>query len=40
MCIGRVRNSLLLSLVARCIEAIDVCIWRMFLSMPVSKAAV
>ena len=30
MCGGGVRNILLLPLVARCIETIDVCIWRMF----------
>ena len=30
MCGGGVRSILLLSLVARCIETIDVCIWRMF----------
>ena len=29
MCDGGVR-SILLSLVARCLETIDVCIWRMF----------
>ena len=29
MC-GGVRSILLLPLVARCIETIDVCIWRMF----------
>ena len=28
MCGGGVRSILLLSLVARCIETIDVCIWR------------
>ena len=27
---GGVRSILLLSLVARCLETIDVCIWRMF----------
>ena len=30
MCGGRVRSILLLPLVARCLETIDVCIWRMF----------
>ena len=30
MCGGGVRSILLLFLVARCIETIDVCIWRMF----------
>ena len=30
MCDGAVRIILLLPLVARCIETIDVCIWRMF----------
>ena len=30
MCDGGVRSILLLSLVARCLETIDVCIWRMF----------
>ena len=30
MCGGDVRSILLLSLVARCIEIMDVCIWRMF----------
>ena len=30
MCDGGVRSILLLPLVARCIETIDVCIWRMF----------
>ena len=30
MCGGDVRSILLLPLVARCIETIDVCIWRMF----------
>ena len=35
MCGGGVRSMLLLSLVARCIETIDVCIWRMFVFMSV-----
>ena len=30
MCGGGMRSILLLSLVARSIETIDVCIWRMF----------
>ena len=30
MCGGGARSILLLSLVARCLETIDVCIWRMF----------
>ena len=30
MCGGGVRTILLLPLVARCLETIDVCIWRMF----------
>ena len=33
MCTGGVRSMLLLSLVARCLETIDVCIWRMFVFM-------
>ena len=33
MCGGDVRSILLLPLVARCIETIDVCIWRMFIFM-------
>ena len=32
---GGVRSNLLLPLVARCLETIDVCIWRMFLFMSV-----
>ena len=35
MCGGGVRSILLLSLVARCLETIDVCIWRMFIFMSV-----
>ena len=35
MCGGGVRRILLLPLVARCIETIDVCIWRMFVFMSV-----
>ena len=30
MCGGGVRSILLLPLVARCVETIDVCIWRIF----------
>ena len=30
MCGGGVRSILLLPLVARCLETIDVCIWHMF----------
>ena len=33
MCGGGVRSILLLPLVARCIETIDVCTWRMFVSI-------
>ena len=32
---GGVRSMLLLPLVARCLETIDVCIWRMFVFMSV-----
>ena len=35
MCVGGVRSILLLPLVARCIETIDVCIWRMLVFMSV-----
>ena len=36
VCGGGVRSSLLLPLVAtRCLETIDVCIWRMFVFMSV-----
>ena len=35
MCSGGVCSILLLSLVARCLETIDVCIWRMFVFMSV-----
>ena len=35
MCVGGVRSILLLSLVARCLETIDVCMWRMFVFMSV-----
>ena len=35
MCGGGVHNILLLPLVARCLETIDVCIWRMFVLMSV-----
>ena len=33
VCGGGVRSILLLPLVARCLETIDVCIWRMFLCL-------
>ena len=35
ICGGGVRIILLLPLVARCLETIDVCIWRMFVVMSV-----
>ena len=35
MCGGGVREILSLPLVARCLETIDVCIWRMFVFMSV-----
>ena len=35
MCGGGVRSMLLFPLVARCLETIDVCIWRMFVFMSV-----
>ena len=35
MCGGGVRSILLFPLVARCLEAIDVCIWRMFVFISV-----
>ena len=35
MCGGGEHSILLLPLVARCIETIDVCIWRIFVFMPV-----
>ena len=35
MCRGGVRSIFLLSLVARCLETIDVCIWCMFVLMSV-----
>ena len=35
MCGGGVRSILLLPLVARCLETIDVCIWCMFVFMSV-----
>ena len=37
MCGGGVRSILLLPLVARCIETIDICIWRRFVFMCVVK---
>ena len=33
--LGSLRSILLLPLVARCLETIDVCIWRMFVFMSV-----
>ena len=33
MCGGGARSILLLLLVSRCLETIDVCIWRMFVYM-------
>ena len=35
MCDGGVCSILLLPLVARCLETIDVCIWRMFVFMSI-----
>ena len=35
MCGGGVRSILLLLLVAKCLEIIDVCIWRIFVFMSV-----
>ena len=35
MCCGGVRSILLLPPVARCLETIDVCRWRMFVFMSV-----
>ena len=35
MCDGGVRSILLLPLVARCLETIDVCIWRIFVFLSV-----
>ena len=35
MCGGGVRRILSLPLVAKCLETIDVCIWRMFVFMSV-----
>ena len=35
MCGGGVRSTLLLPLVARCLETIDVCIWHRFVFMSV-----
>ena len=35
MCGGGAHSVLLLPLVARCIETIDVCIWRIFVFMSV-----
>ena len=39
MCGGGVRSILLLPRVARCLETIDVCIWRMFVFMSVVVTA-
>ena len=36
MCGGGVRSILLLPLVAKCIETIGICIWRMFVFMSVA----
>ena len=33
VCVGGVHSIMLLPLVARCLETIDVCIWRMFVFM-------
>ena len=35
MCSGRVRSMVLLPLVARCLDTMDVCIWRLFVFMSV-----
>ena len=35
MCCRGVRSILLLPLVARCLETIDVCIWRLFVIMSI-----
>ena len=35
MCGGGVRSILILPFVARCLETIDICIWRMFVFMSV-----
>ena len=40
MCGGDVRSVLLLPLVARCIETIDVCMWRMFVFVCCSDCVV
>ena len=40
MCGGGVCSVLLLPLVARCLEIIDVCIWRMFVSISVNVCCV
>ena len=40
MCGGGVHSILLLSLVARCLETIYVCIWRMFVFMFVFMSVV
>ena len=38
MCGGGVRSILLLPLVARCLETIDVCIWRMYMATVIVRA--
>ena len=40
VCGRGVRSMLLLPLVARCLETIDVCIWRMFVFMIVMLSSV
>ena len=40
MCGRGARSILLLPLVARCLETIDVCIWRMFVFMSVVVTSV
>ena len=40
LCGGGLRSILLLPLVARCLETIDVCIWRMFVFMSVVEIVV
>ena len=39
MCGGGMRSILLLPLVARCLETVDVCIWHMFVFMSVVVTA-
>ena len=38
MCGGGVRSILLLPLMARCLETIDVCIWRMSVVVTVCRS--